>query len=201
MAKEQFPRLGDWAPRTGDLSQEECAARHTWSYEVGEEGQVPGVIRLTVAFLAVSTFACQSLPHQSGPVYTVTATPINLLGPNRTGHCFAIDLDARALWIWEPGWNPPGCGSRSTGPGVTRLPDATVTKGAAGEVEIKFQLELQITGMRDFRLVLQNGFLRDTASGQQVATGRRSDLNLPGPAIKTVPRPWQRPHTLRRRRQ
>ena len=140
---------------------------------------MPDVIRLAVAFLAVSTVACQSVPHQSGPVYMVTATPINLLGPTGAGHCFAIDLDARALWIWEPGRTPPGCGSRSTGPGVTRLPEATVTRVAAGEVEIKFQLELMITGMRDFRLVLQNGVLRDTASGQQVATGRRSDLNVP----------------------
>ena len=54
-----------------------------------------------------------------------------------------------------------------------------MTSLTAGEVEIKFQLELMITGMRDFRLILQNNVLRDTASGQQVATGRRSDLNVP----------------------
>ena len=125
------------------------------------------------------------------PRYTVTATPIDLLGQGR-GLCIAVDpTDPHGVWWWEPDWRLPGCTGRSTGPSVFRAQQGTVAITSSGALEIRFQLYLHTRyrpgmsdseGQRDVRLLLQNGFMRDVDSGASVTTHRRRDLEMPGHA-------------------
>jgi len=144
--------------------------------------------RVVAAIVLTSvSVACRSAPR-----YTVTATPMNLIGPGHPGFCIAIDpTDPRGVWWWEPGLagttspSSPNhgyasdCSRRSTGPSILRADQARVTATASGAVEVHFQIQLQVDGPLDVNLVLQDGVLRNPALGTHVATGHRSDLNVP----------------------
>ena len=108
--------------------------------------------------------------------YIATVTPMNLLGPGHTGLCIAIDpADAQSAWWWEPGTS--GCGTRSTGPTLFRVP-ATVAARSSGDIDVHFQLPLHV-GERDVRLLLQDGSVRDSVSGARASTARRPNLDIP----------------------
>jgi hypothetical protein len=121
------------------------------------------------------------------PRYTVTAMPIDIVGPH--GICIGIDsTDPHGVWWWEPHWELPGCTGRSTGPDVFRAQQGTVAITSSGAVEIRFQLVLitryrpgmsSTEGQRNVRLLPENGRMRDTASGASVTTHKRRDLNVP----------------------
>ena len=129
----------------------------------------------SVLLLAISLGACQTVPPAE-PRYVVTETPLKLLGAGHPGLCFAVDpSDRRGIWWWDPG--PSGCGTQIN-TAVMRAHFPQVTKAASGAVELTFQMAL-MSGPRDTRLVLEDGVLREAASGQQVPTARRDDLNIP----------------------
>jgi hypothetical protein len=131
---------------------------------------------IVVVTVLLSVFAaCTSAPR-----YTITATPLSSLNSNGPGICLAVDQLANRVWWWEPGHDLPGCSGRSTGPDLFLIPEATVTPSPSGGVEIHFQLGLRPRGVRDLRLILHGGVLRDLVSGQQVAVERRKELNIPG---------------------
>jgi hypothetical protein len=144
-------------------------------------------------FVAAILLLSASVACRSAPRYTVTATPINLIGPGHPGVCIAIDpTDAQGVWTWEPGLvgttsqSSPNhgyasdCSRRSTGPTVLRADQPRVTAfPTLDAVEVHFEIQLQVGGPRKVSLVLQNGVLRNEATGTQVAIVHRSDLNVP----------------------
>jgi hypothetical protein len=100
---------------------------------------------------------------------------MSLLGANHPGLCIAIDpADARSAWWWEPGSS--GCATRSTGPALFRVP-ATVTTRRSGDIDVHFELPLHV-GVRDVRLLLQDGSMRDSVSGARSPIARRADLDI-----------------------
>lgn len=133
---------------------------------------------LAALLLAASVIACRSSAPPV-PRYIVTATPIDILGTGHPGFCVAVDpTDAQGVWWWEPGRS--GCSSRSTGPTVFRADRATVAAAKpSGEIEVHFQIALQVSPPRDVNLVIQDATLRVGASGARVATERRNDLEVP----------------------
>lgn len=134
--------------------------------------------RFVAAILLLSVpVACRSTPRYSTPRYTVTATPISLIGPGHPGHCIAIDpTDPQGVWTWEPA--PSGCAKRSSD---VRRPDRAkvTTIPSSGAVEVHFQIQLQVGGPLEVGLTLQDAVLGSMALGAQVATEYRSDLNVP----------------------
>jgi hypothetical protein len=128
--------------------------------------------------LGFSVVACRS-PAPSPQRYIVTATPINVVGLGHPGLCLAVDpSDARGVWWWEPG--PSGCSTRTTGPTVFRAePAAVVARTGSIGVDVRFQLQLMTGGPRDVDLLLQDGSMRDAASGLRVNTERRDNLHIP----------------------
>ena len=139
---------------------------------------VPGsVIRCTLSFLLGLSLGDCGTSAPSVPRYIVTVAPINLVGAGHPGLCIAVDpADVQGVWWWEPG--PSGCSSRTTGPTVFRVPATVAARGGSGDIEVRFQLQL-MSGVRDVRLLLHDGSVRDTASGALVSTARRRDLDIP----------------------
>lgn len=175
-----------WWPCWLSLSQEKPRRRRS-------EEPVFCRARFVAAILLLSV----SVACQSGPRYTVTATPINLIGPGHPGHCIAIDpTDPEGVWTWEPGLvgttsrSSPNngyssdCSRRSTGPSVLRADQARVTATASGASEVHFQMQLIIGGPLDVSLILQDGVLRNPARGTHVATSHRSDLDVPDMPVR-----------------
>jgi hypothetical protein len=139
---------------------------------------VPGsVIRCTwPLLLGLSLGGCRTSARPV-PRYIVTVAPINLVGAGHPGLCIAVDpADAQGVWWWEPG--PSGCSSRTTGPTVFRAPATVAAPGGSGDIEVRFQLQL-MSGVRDVRLLVHDGGVRETASGALVSTERRRDLDIP----------------------
>src|SRR5215831_19078559 len=109
--------------------------------------------------LTLGIVGCRSTLTQSIPQYVVTAAPIDV-GVSSVGLCIALDPnDSTGVWWWEPGRS--GCTSRSTGPGVFRADDASVTtRGLTDIIDVHFRLQL-ITGpgegprFADVRLVVR----------------------------------------------
>jgi hypothetical protein len=149
-------------------------------------------------FVAASVLVSLAVGCRSAPRYTVTTTPLNLIGAGHPGHCIAIDpADPHGVWKWEPGLagSTPNlssptpqylsdCSKTSNGPNVLRADQARVTATASGAVEVRFQMQLIVGGPLDVDLVLQDGVLRNPALGTHVATGHRSDLNVPDMSVR-----------------
>jgi hypothetical protein len=114
----------------------------------------------------------------SGTRYVVTATPINVVGPRHPGTCIAVDpSDEHGVWWWQPG--PSGCSTSINRPTVFRAQQATVVRTGADGVNVRFQLQLHVGGPRDVVLLLQDGGLRDLASGMRVSIAHRGNLDIP----------------------
>jgi hypothetical protein len=129
-----------------------------------------GVVSLLlVPFL----FGCRT----SAPRYTVTATPVDVVGGG-FDVCIAVDRsDAQGIWWWQPG--PAGCASRITGPTVFRADRAQVSASAdMRSISARFTLPLQ-SGNRDVTLALQDSGMLVTDSGVRVPTERRANLEIP----------------------
>jgi len=116
------------------------------------------------------------------PRYVVTGEPIDL-GIRGARFCVAVDpADRQGVWWWEPG--ATGCSSRSTGPAVFRAEAAAVsTSGNA--IDARFGVQL-ITrpgfpgpDYKEVRLLIEAGRFRVPATGADVLTVRRTDLELP----------------------
>ena len=148
------------------------------SFMTAPEVVAPTRCASIVLLLGLPLLACRSSAPPV-PRYIVTTAPIGVVGVAHPGLCIAVDpTDTGGVWWWEPGRS--GCASRSTGPTVFRAEGATVTPPAAsGAIEVHFKLQLMVSGARDIRLVLEDGGMRDVASGARVATGRRNDLDVP----------------------
>jgi hypothetical protein len=109
--------------------------------------------------------------------YAVTVTPVDVVSGG-VGLCIAVDpTDAKGVWWWQPG--PSGCATRTTGPTVFAAACAAVKVSAdSSTADVSFTLPL-ISGSREVRLRLQDSAMRVIASGVQVATQRRADLEIP----------------------
>jgi hypothetical protein len=132
------------------------------------------VPRVTVSpLLVLFLFGCPT----SAPRYTVSATPVDVVGGG-FGVCIAVDrTDAQGIWWWQPG--PAGCASRITGPTVFRADRAEVRASAdTRSVSARFTLPLQ-SGNHDVTLALQDSEMLVTDSGVRVPTERRADLEIP----------------------
>lgn len=131
----------------------------------------------SVLFLGLSVGACRTV-SPSVPRYTVTATPLDIVGAGHPGLCVAIDpTDEHGVSWWEPG--PSGCSTRTSGPTVFRAQLATVAANRGSDaIDVRFTLPL-MSGSRDVRLLLNDGGLSVTGSGARVPTQRRDDLNIP----------------------
>jgi hypothetical protein len=114
--------------------------------------------------------------------YVVTAEPLDL-GIGAPNFCVAVAArDPRGVWWWERG--AIGCSSRSTGPGVFHADSAAVTQSSQGTL-VRFSIPL-ITGPgfrgpdhKDIELSLAGGRIRVAATGADVPTIRRNDLEIP----------------------
>jgi hypothetical protein len=122
--------------------------------------------------------------HVSAQRYAVTEAPVQV-GLRNTGLCVAVDTnDSQGVWWWEPGAS--GCSTRSTGPGVFKGENASVSPSTdSGATDILFRLQL-ITGpdstapsFLDVRLVLKGSHMRVVATGTEVPTVRRTNLDVP----------------------
>jgi len=98
--------------------------------------------------------------------------------------CIAIDpANPKGVWWWEP---RKDCSTGSTGPRVFEAEQARVSRSEqTGMTDVSFRLGL-ITGpnstsppFADVRLVLHGGRLRASATGSEVATVHRKDLDVP----------------------
>lgn len=132
--------------------------------------------RALVPLLILFSTGCSTSPPL--PRYIVTATPIDVVGGG-FGVCIAVDpADAQGVWWWQPG--PSGCASRTTGPTVFRGDLASVKPSTDSRtIDAGFTMQLIGSGSRDVRFVLQDASLRVRGSDVQVATERRSDLDIP----------------------
>ena len=129
--------------------------------------------------LVLLLFGCRT----SAPViprYTVTATPLDVVGGLLL--CIAVDrTEANGVWWWQPG--PSGCASRITGPTVFKADRAQVgTSADSKSIYASFTLQLY-SGNRDVKLVLKGSEMRITDSGLRVSTQHRADLEIP-PAFR-----------------
>lgn len=148
-------------------------------------GKATTVARIvpTVA-LAAGVVACAGANRATvqAPRYMVTGEPIDL-GIRGARFCVAVDpADRQGVWWWEPG--ATGCSSRSTGPTVFRAEAAAVsTSGNATDARFRVQLitgpGVPGPGYQEVRLVIDAGRLRVPATGADVLTVRRTDLELP----------------------
>lgn len=111
------------------------------------------------------------------PRYIATVAPIDVLGSGHPGLCIAVDpADAHSAWWWEPGSS--GCATRSTGPALFRVTATVAASSSSGHIDVHFELPLHV-GVRDVRMVLLDGRMRDAVSGATVSTTRRGDLDIP----------------------
>jgi hypothetical protein len=141
---------------------------------------------LIVALAGLVAGACRpSTTSQDGEGrYIVTAEPINI-GVGSGRFCIAADpADPQGAWWWEPG--PKGCSSRSTGPAVFHAENATVSPSKqGGATDIRFRVGLHTAAnsssppFADVWIVLADGRMRALATGAQVSTVRRKDLDVP----------------------
>jgi len=136
-----------------------------------------------LAVLVPSVIGCRT-QTPSAPGYIVTAAPIGVAGVSRA-LCVGVNpSDTQGVWWWEPGSS--GCASRSTGPGVFHA-DHSAVAAANGTQAIEVRLRVRLKrapsstspDFVDIRLEIENGHIRDAASGATVATTRRPDLELP----------------------
>lgn len=116
------------------------------------------------------------------PRYVVTASPIDV----RVGSelCVAVDPgDPTGVWWWQPGKD---CSSRSTGPMVFHAEEAAVVSSQGREmVDVRFRVPVirrsdsSEPPFVDVSLRLEGGRLRAEATGSEVATVTRSNLEIP----------------------
>ena len=136
---------------------------------------------LAIATLVLGVSACIRVTATGH--YVVTAQPVDLGlrgGPN---FCVAVDAgDPHGVWWWEPG--KTGCSSRSTGPMVMRAEDAAVTVSGRA-IDVRFRIQL-ITGpdwvgptYKEVAMAIGDGRVRVPATGADVATVQRNDLEVP----------------------
>jgi hypothetical protein len=125
--------------------------------------------------------ACRSTSESqaAAPRYVVSGDAIDVgVG---SGLCVAVDpLDRHGVWWWEPGG--PGCGSRSTGPGVFRADQATVSQPTpSSPITLSFRLPTHSTThpFVDVRLVVDDGGMRAVGAAAHVPIRRRNDLEVP----------------------
>ena len=128
---------------------------------------------VVATFVSLLLINCRPLPR-----YIVTTSPIDVVGVGHPGLCVAVDpTDPKGVWWWEPGRS--GCSSRSTGPTAFRRENGTVEVTPAGAIDVRFQLQMMVSAPRDVALVVQDGAMQVTKSGQRVPTERRSNLEVP----------------------
>jgi hypothetical protein len=139
---------------------------------------------IAVVLFGLSTIAACTAPP--APRFIVTATPIDIgVG---TQVCIAVDpADPRGVWWWQPG--RLGCATRSTGPGVIAAERPAVARPTPDAIDVSFQVGRHVGPPADVRLFLISGGtrMRSIASGAEVATERRADLNVPE-AVGAPPR-------------
>jgi hypothetical protein len=108
--------------------------------------------------------------------YTVTATPLNVIGGNHPGLCIAVDPDDKqGVWWWDPG--PAGCSTSINSPRVFRAQQAAVARAGA-VVDVRFELQLHVAPPLNVTLKLQDSDLQDVGSGMRVSTARRANLDI-----------------------
>src|SRR5687768_9132925 len=92
-----------------------------------------------------------SPPQSVTPRYQVTASPIDV--GNGIRLCVAIDpADSQGVWWWGPGAS--GCASRSTGPGVFRADQATVSQSPPTAVGFRLGTHSATRPFIDVRMVI-----------------------------------------------
>ena len=148
--------------------------------------------RLSVAPSLVAWLAIGFLSGGCGPAardgepdarrYVVTARPVDVrVG---SGLCVAVDPnDPKGVWWWQPGKD---CSSRSTGPMVYQAEGAEVVPSDSREavdirfrVPVKRRLDSSEPPFVAVSLRLENGQLRAGATGSQVDTVTRHNLEIP----------------------
>lgn len=120
--------------------------------------------------------------EQAARRYVVTASPIDVrVG---SGLCVAVDPnDPIGVWWWQPGKD---CSSRSTGPMVFHAEEAAVVPSDRRQtVDIRFRVPVKRRpdssdpSFVDVSLRFENGKLRAEATGSQVDTVTRHNLEIP----------------------
>ena len=128
-----------------------------------------------VVLLGFSAGSCRSF-GPAVPRYTVTATPLDVIGGNHPGLCIAVDpSDKQGVWWWEP--SPAGCSTSINFPRVFPAQQATVAR-AGSVVDVRFELQLHRPGPLHVALQIQDGDLQDVGSGMRVSTAPRSNLDI-----------------------
>ena len=153
--------------------------------------RVPADLRMvsvmkSPAILAIGTAAlglCACVMTTASGRYIVTAQPVDLGLRNGSPFCVAVDAgDPHGVWWWEPG--KTGCSSRSIGPTVMTAEASTVTVTGRA-IDVRFRIQL-ITGAdwvgptyKEVAMVIEDGRARVPATGSDVPTVQRNDLEVP----------------------
>jgi len=140
-------------------------------------------VGISLIIACAAAVGARAQPANSEHRYLVSATPIDV-GVRGPAHvCLGVDpTDRQGVWWWEAG--ATGCDSRSTGPAVFHADGASVTKTTSG-IQVWFRIPL-VTGPgfqgadhKDVTLTIRDGHLRVPATGADVATIPRKNLEIP----------------------
>ena len=129
--------------------------------------------RVAIGLIGIALAGCSL----SSDRYSVSASPLNLIGKGHPGMCVAVDpSNPQGVWWWEPGRS--GCSTRSTGPELIPGWKASV-RTTSGVTDVRFEVPLMVNDPLQVKLTLDGAGMRDEASGQLVKIERRRNLDVP----------------------
>jgi len=129
--------------------------------------------RTVFLLLSLAVLACSATSQSMVPRYITSASPIEYL-------CVAVDpLQKDGVWWWQSFTS--GCATRSTGPGVFKADQATVSHATRSTVVITFRVGMHSTTepFREIHLVIEGDSMHSIASGAGVPVVRRDNLDVP----------------------
>ena len=128
---------------------------------------------VAIGLIGIALAGC----NMSSGRYSVSASPLNLIGKGHPGVCVAVDRSStHGVWWWEPGRS--GCSTRSTGPELIPGWKASV-RTTSGVTDVRFEVPLMVNDPLQVKLTLDGASMRYEASGQQVKIERRRKLDVP----------------------
>jgi hypothetical protein len=128
-----------------------------------------------LALIAITLSAGCSLGPS--PRYLVTAEPLDV--GRGIEQCIALELGGvRRVWWWGPG--ATGCGTRSTGPDLFLIADASIERPPdSDELTISYTLPLIPAGEMPVVLVVAGSTVQAVQSGRSVGLAPTPTLEVP----------------------
>src|SRR5438552_5104087 len=123
--------------------------------------------RTVFLLLSLAVLACSATSQSMVPRYITSASPIEYL-------CVAVDpLQKDGVWWWQSFTS--GCATRSTGPGVFKADQATVSHATRSTVVITFRVGMHSTTepFREIHLVIEGDSMHSHAKRYHNGRSRR----------------------------